>query len=119
MKAYLISLEGMGDTTAALVSKDIFEWIERKDTPGRTGDESGWIDTGVPAVLLEALKKESHFEEPFVTSGSFDNDRALIAAGSSAVIHSSLDTDDAEKEVKDWARENGFEIVDTYVGGIY
>lgn len=120
--AYLINLEGMGDTMSALVTKEVFEWIERADKPGRDGKESGWIDTGIPQVLHETLKKDTFYEEPFVTIGSFDNDRAIIAVnaatnpdGSTGILWS----DDDEKSVKEWARENGFEIEDTYVGGLY
>lgn len=121
-EAYLINLEGMEDTTSALVTKEVFEWIERPDTPGREGKISGWVDTGIPHVLHETLKKDSFYSTPFVTIGSFNNDRAIIMVsadtnpdGSTGVLFS----DDDEKTVKEWARENGVEIKDTYVGGLY
>jgi hypothetical protein len=121
---YLINLDGQGDTRSALVAKEVFDWIERKDTPGREGDESMWTDTGIPESLHNALKKESFYseDEVAVTIGSFDNDRAIIAVnapyddmGASGIFYS----DDDEKSVKRWAREHGFKIEDSYVGGLY
>lgn len=121
-EAYLINLEGMGDTSSALVDKEVFEWIESKKTPGRRGKESSWYDESVPAALHEALKKESFYERPYVTSGSMDNDRAMLAVsaptaedGSTGVFYQ----EDMERDVRDWAREHGFEIRDIYVGGLY
>lgn len=84
-----MNLQGQGDVYDFWVPLEVYEWIIREDTPGRTGDESGWEDTGVPECMREQLKKVDS-EDPFsrgeeeaakvyVTSGSWDNDRALAA----------------------------------------
>lgn len=75
---YLLTLTGGGDTILALVDLELWTWVQRRDTPGRTARASGWYDTEVPRRVVEAMAATG--DRVHLTIGSFQNDRALYAS---------------------------------------
>ncbi len=78
---------------------------------------SSWEDQLVPASQIEKMKKEQgdDYEPVTITSGSWDNDRA-VAALSADGYESTYDT---IKEVLRDIKEKGDEMEDEYHGCIY
>lgn len=68
---YIIALSGQGDTYVKVVDKTTYDWIV-----GPVGTESNskgeWKDTLCPQVQLDLMRSA-----PMITSGSWENDRAL------------------------------------------
>jgi hypothetical protein len=107
---YLVVLEGGGDIQVSLVNKAVWDWI---DLPFDS-QEYGYYEAVPPAVLDEAKRHdtESYFKDGTmrVTSGSYDNDRAMFAPGRRF---------DEVDEAHEYAKANMVDIVDTYEGYIY
>lgn len=103
---YLVTLQGGGDFYAALVDQETFNWINRDDTPGRKGRETGWTDSAAP----DWLKK---METILVTSGSYQNDRAIYAVMNGGVTYNSA------LEAFTDAKQHQWEIVDEWDGVMY
>lgn len=116
MQLYLLVMEGQGDTHTKLVTQNVWDWIQRTDTPGRENDDTGWEDTATPESVLKALRKER--SSAFVTSGSFTNDRALLACGDEVPFDEYGGPEDVVSARK-WAKKNGHVIVDEWEGYIY
>jgi len=116
MDIYLIVLTGQGDTYVKPVDKETFDWVTSADEGRPKGQEndSGWDDQLVPESQKQKLKALTGSAVVQVTSGSFDNDRALAArAAGQYDIYCTLT--DAFKAIK----QHGDEVVDEYQGYIY
>lgn len=118
---HLISLSGQGDEEAYLVSKEVFDWVVNRDTPGRAGNEHAWRDTATPEAIRNAIREEnqrygdSDSDLANCTIGSYNNDRALYA-GRAAIAGGYGDT---ERDMVEYAHANGLRIVDEFRGYIY
>lgn len=122
MQVYLIVLQGQGDEYAAIVDKETWDWIN-SDVPEYAIGKSSWSERAtMPQRVREAIDKanEADPEDPQMTCGSFDNDRAMHVCAYHAALYCDMgDEDETRREAKRWARENGHKIVDTYEGCIY
>ena len=113
MKQYLVVLSGGGDTFIKLVNEAVWEWINGDYSPD--GDYASSYTEKVPEAVLEEARKYDmleHFEdnELDITSGSYDNDRAMAAPG---VEFESL------KAAMQYAKQHSLDIEDTYEGYFY
>jgi hypothetical protein len=120
--AYLLVMEGQGDTSVKLVTPVIWEWVHSGATTGRQRNasghlDSGWYDGDTPASV-EAFLKATGQPLPFVTCGSLDNDRALQAVGED-VLYDEYSGDEAVENAEDYARDHGYTIVDRELWCIY
>lgn len=102
---YLVEVSGQGDHWLTLVTKEVLDWICDPKTPGRQGDESSWYDTATPPDIRKG-------EQAHVSSGSYQNDRALFAIPDGGYFTSTVDL------VK-WAQENDVSVEDGFDGYIY
>lgn len=111
---YLIHLSGQGDVDIALVDKVTFEWVTSRDKGQRPEDvgKSGWIDQSVPESVRERLPKGER--EVHLSSGSFENDRALVATTLRGVK-----TFTSVRGAMAYVRHENLNIVDEYEGYIY
>lgn len=105
---YLVQLQGGGDEIITLVKPCVWEWI-LSDYQGGSGYET------VPEEVVAEFKahdKASWIKDGqiHVTSGSFDNDRAIAAPGINF---------DTMKEAHKYAKDNNLEIEDYYEGYLY
>lgn len=109
MRLAEIHLSGGGDSRLFLVPEEVYDWIERTDTPGREGDASSWEDTAAPQCVLDEV------EYVWVTIGSYENDRALCASCVEAFPHF-----DSHGALREYLAENPeIEVVGEYHGMIY
>src|SRR3954464_14699658 len=115
MKLYLLVMEGQGDTHTKLVTENVWNWIMRRDTPGRENGKSGWIDTAAPESVVKAVKEDN--EDVFVTIGSYQNDRALFARGEEVPFDEYGDSDGPDN-AREWAQKNGHEVAAKWEGCI-
>lgn len=116
-KMYLIVLNGGGDTSVTIVNEAVWDWIGLPyDPESAVGDagEYAYYEKVPEAVLLEAEKQDC---EPFsdgvelhITSGSWENDRALAAPG---IAFWDL------AEALQYLKEENIVIEDTFEGCIY
>lgn len=114
MDIYVVQLAGQGDLDIKAVSKEVFDWVNNPQTPGRKGKELSW-DDDTPAQILADYHKEYQTTNPIrVTIGSYVNDRALQAPS----LNGSAQFFDL-KSFMNWFRKNGANIIDTYEGYIY
>lgn len=112
-EVYLIDLEGDGDRIIALVTKEVFDWVMREDTPGRENNETGWIDTATPQIVKDSYPETSE-QDFLITSGSYNNDRAIIA-----VSGENLHTFDSIKDLTEHIKKYDLTIGDEFQGLIY
>lgn len=120
---YLVQLEGGGDCYLALVTKEIYDWINAKPSPAvakELRETHSSEDDCVPASLKAALQKEfgqKDEEGVHVTSGSYENDKAL-AARHACVTGKHFDH---FPELHEWLKEHPeYELQkDDYQGNIY
>ena len=124
-KVYLIRLEGGGDVEEKFVDEEAWNWIVSHDKGQRPEDvdESMWVDQNVPESVLEALRKEylAYDLDPKnavvqCTSGSWENDRALLCPSNVSLDKSKLDWG----ALRDSLAEQGFEYTgEVFEGAIY
>ncbi len=124
---FLIWLEGQGDTHVCVVDRDSWDWIHNPD-----------LAAPVPASAMERATKRflerkakkpifySHLEAPSpcnVTSGSWDNDRAIWLEGlvvDGVEMKSYTDRCEAREDLKSWRKILGIKAFDgTFQGCIY
>lgn len=110
---YLLVLAGGGDKSVTVITEEYWAWITRKDTPGRVGTESGWLDTACPPAMVTSLAPE----RTWVTVGSFENDRALWVSNCRDVP--GIDTFDTVHEALDFVKSKGLTLKNEYHGYIY
>lgn len=125
MQLYLLVMEGQGDTHVKLVTKTIWDWVHSPETPGRPPGSHGWTDPSTPASVRAVFKGQKPDEREgsedghvFITSGSFNNDRALAADGDEVLFDEYADADVVD-EARQWALTHGHEVVDEWRGYIY
>lgn len=114
MKVYLLTLQGAGDTEATVVDEETFAWVTSED-PGRPDNQSeeflsSWPDQLVPESALNRMD-----ERPILTSGSWQNDRALCAPAAEGYKEVFWTV----KEATDAIKERGDEIAGSWEGHIY
>lgn len=126
-KVYLIRLEGGGDVEERWIDEEAWNWITSDDKGQRPEDigESMWTDQNVPESILQALEDEHkkygypgarNPREVQITSGSWDNDRALTCPSNVSLDLSKLDYG----ALRDSLAEQGFEYTgEVYEGAIY
>ena len=116
MKVYCIELEGQGDKEIKLVSKEVFNWINSRNLGRPDGcNDSGWIDQIAPQEVKDYQAKNDG--EVYITIGSYDNDRALLAPpltiGEVEAIFFHT------RELVDFCKSHDCDIIDTFEGCIY
>lgn len=112
MKVYLIILTGQGDTEIKVVDQETWDWI-KSSNPGKPKNtkKNSWFDQLVPKSQLDKIG-----EVPYITIGSFENDRALWSRNADGYQEYYYDTViEAMKDIK----KNGHEFEDEYSGEIY
>jgi hypothetical protein len=122
MKLHMVVLRGQGDEIVSLVNEGHYAWITDNKTPGRKGREGAWVDTGIPADVrakLDAMAATvGELVDIEVTSGSYQNDRALISSDGAEWNNAYKDA--GISAAKQWARDNGHTIADEeYHGYLY
>jgi hypothetical protein len=113
-KVYLIRLTGGGDIDEKFVDEEAWNWITSNDMGQRPQDvgESCWEDRLMPASIKTLLTNEGWTTNNMkITSGSWDNDRALMCLENVSVDWSKLDLG----SMRDSLKQQGFE----YTGEIY
>tara|TARA_Y100000310_G_scaffold332047_1_gene406838 strand:- start:10867 stop:11238 length:372 start_codon:yes stop_codon:yes gene_type:complete len=122
INVYKIYLEGGGDIEIKFVDKEVWDWINNPDSGNRLNEgdsEYSWEDQTCPpnvkADIWQFFRDGSPIE---VTSGSWENDRALLAPpltikDRQMYFFSETEIDFTDEE---W---NDINIVDTYYGYIY
>lgn len=118
MNVYIVYLSGNGDVDIKVVDKETYDWINNneKGLPPGKKNPSGWKDSLVPQSQLVLMKEQdgNDFEHPIVTSGSYQNDRALYAVSTRGyTTYSNL------KKAMDGITEKGDVLIETYSGLIY
>lgn len=118
VKKHMIVLSDQDVTYITLVDKEIFEWIVDRDTHGRVGNESSWVDNKAPVRVTECIRENSDDvnAEVTITVGSYDNDRAMCCSGMGEY---GKDNFWELSDAINYAQKNNIEIVDTYEGLIY
>ena len=117
-KVYLIRLTGGGDIDEKFVDEEAWNWITSDDMGQRPEDvgESGWDAQLVPGSIKKLMKNLYGEDEVMITSGSWDNDRALMCPENVSIDHSKVDYG----ALRDSLKEQGFEYTgEVYEGCIY
>jgi len=121
---FLISLQGQGDTQAALVAQDVFDWIQapRPDF----GDEAEVPDKNCPssvqakiAIHMAGDIAEGFSNPPDVTIGSCENDRALVGVNLPETVDGVKAGFTHTGDMVDFCREHNIAIAGEYEGYIY
>ena len=107
-EVYIIHLDGE-DTYVKLVDKETFDWLS--SDPGRPEGKSSWVDPNVPPAVLARIKKV-HGDEVRITSGSWENDRAIFAEA----VYGNCDS---LKEAFELVRRKNYKVMDTFEGCMY
>lgn len=117
-KVYLIRLTGQGDIDEKFVDEEAWNWITSNDmgqSPEDVGEYS-WEDQLVPDSIRKLIESAYDGEEVMITSGSWDNDRALMCPENVAIDKSKLD----RGALRDSLKQQGFEYTgEVYEGYIY
>jgi hypothetical protein len=106
---FLVVLTGQGDIEVKVIDKDTWDWLNGPS--GRPDGKSSWLDPFVPATQL-ALQPEKGYWN--LTSGSWENDRALLLNSTGA-----YKTYWSRREALAAIRRMGDTVVDEYEGFIY
>lgn len=116
--AYLIVLSGQGDTYGAIVDQDVWDWINSPYEGER--NELWYAPEKVKHAVIEEAVNACDVPEVYVTSGSWDNYRALVVVSHpAACLFSHFGDWSAARDAEDWAKENDYRIVATYHGCVY
>lgn len=106
---YLVVLEGGGDEWVGLVNEETWNWIMQGFDSAKTEGYS--YNEDVPQELIDAYpKREYQATTVLVTTGSYDNDRALAAP---KIDFTSI------KKAEQYIKKNNCHLVDEYYGCIY
>lgn len=111
---YLLILQGGDDVEIKIIGPKAWEYLN-SPPPKLNLNSSGKTEKLSPEILAEAdsiigSKREEPVTEIYVTSGSWDNDRALCLEGKCF---------DSTREAYAWVKKQGQEILDEYHGYIY
>ena len=125
-KLYLINLSGQGDHELKLVDKITWDWINNPDMGRSENDDKGiWNDKVCPeSVRLELWKEYCEDEDEIayedyevdITSGSYNNDRALIAP--SIKVNDEEAFFDSIKDLNEFMKKHDIEIEEEWVSPI-
>lgn len=129
MNAYILSLEGQGDTHIKIVDKETFDWVISENL-GNPNNESGWEDKTCPPNVRKRAWEDTDastqslygsFENfyPDITIGSPHNDRALFAPAVIDENDNKLDFYDDTEAYTNYVTEQGIHIQDSFEGCIY
>lgn len=102
---YLLILIGQGDKDIGLVNEETWNWIFSDFDSG----ESGYHED-VPESILKAYPNTKSAKKIYVTSGTYDNDRALQGP---KLTFSSV------KEAMAFIKKNNCNLVEEFEGCIY
>ena len=103
---YLIVCQGQGNIDVGLVNKETWDWINSD----YVSDESAYEETIAPSIM-KAYPDCQYVEETiFITSGSYDNDRALS---------SPKERFDSITDAMKFIKKNKCNLVDEFHGCIY
>lgn len=136
MNIYILALEGGGDLITKVVNEEAWNWIFGPS--GRPPGESSWTDPFVPASQMTLIEK-NHAEidvqlkqydfnvapplprpiQVQITSGSWENDRALWAKTIPEYAEVDPYDEDAEEKIQAIATKRGDAIIETWEGYIY
>lgn len=118
-KVYLIRLTGGGDVEEKFVGQEAWDWITSRDMGQRPEDigESSWEDQLIPdSVRLQLTADGWTDNDRRITSGSWDNDRALMCPQDPGINIFELD----HGAIRESLKRQGFEYTgEEYEGGIY
>lgn len=118
MKVYILILTGQGDTYVRVIDKEAWEWIF-SPSPSFPAGKYEAFDPTTPQSVLDALKKEykdSNAPDVRVSSGSCDNDRALLCYSN---IPGYKGNYNSVKSALKAIEKRGDTVKDTYEGYIY
>ena len=79
-KVYAVTLQGGGDTYRFLVDEEIWNWINKEPSPEEREllrEKAHFADPSTPERVQDLNEKNRESRLVSVTSGSFDNDKAL------------------------------------------
>ena len=107
----MLVLTGQGDTYIKIVNKKTWDWIF---SPPPVMKKHIGIDTGIPQNQIEARKKDKLSEVFTVTSGSYENDRAM-----GAYSDDGFDTYYKIKDALKALEKKNIKIKDEWHGHIY
>lgn len=118
-KVYRVILrEYDGDECVSYVDQDQWEWINSEDDGRPSGNEgNSWLDQTVPQSLIEMWHTvhDVPYEGVTLTSGSWENDRAIHAIGV-PVDESSIDP----HAIRESLAKLGYDLQEEeYVGYMY
>lgn len=121
-KVYAIVCAGMGDTQVTVVSKSTMDWVMSTDNGKRDQEGFAWDDMAIPDDVLEAWKAsergldaaEDGEDRPRLTSGSWQNDRAITAPPLEG-----YETYWSVAEAMEAISGNGDQLGGTYEGALY
>ncbi len=117
-KVYLIRLTGGSDIDEKFVDEEAWNWITSNDMGQRPEDigEHSWEDQLVPGSIKKLMESLYGEYEVMISSGSWDNDRALLCPENVAIDKSKLDLG----ALRDSLKQQGFEYTgEVYEGCIY
>ncbi len=124
-KVYILDLRAMdGDIELKIVDKEVWDWVNNPETgQGNLPDDNDacWIDQLAPQQVQDYQKEEcgdDDYEGITVSSGSMENDRALLA-GPIKIDGKRLGVCFDRKELRDACQRYNLEIIDEYNGFIY
>ena len=123
-KVYFIRLQGGGDIEEKFVDEEAWNWIVSSDKGQRPEDigKTMWEDQNVPESVLKVIEKD--YREwgrrakvrVELTSGSWENDRALLCPSNVSIDLTKLDYG----SLRDSLAEQGFEYTgEVFEGAIY
>jgi hypothetical protein len=118
-KLYLLNLSGGGDTQLTLVDKETWEWIGSPWPFGANSD--GGVDPNTPTRITTIRETDDPGNgDVFITSGSWENDRALVASLCGAEFNGQpIETFRTVKALNKFMKDNDIEIEEEYEGYIY
>ncbi len=116
--AYLVIMQGQGDTEVKLVDKEIWDWFHSPRPP--FADDAYFDELPIaPRRVREAILKLNPDEQELgVTSGSWENDRMLRCPDEACLYHEYGDTSSI-RAAERWAKKNNYRIVEREEGSIY
>ncbi len=108
---YLLTITGQGDTYIKLIDKETWDWIFSPWAPPSINCSS-YVDTTCPPAVLGRMRKDDPDVEPYVTCGSWENDRALY-------VQSVYGDFDSAAEVIEYVVAHKLNVADSWEGEIY
>ena len=111
-RVYVITLSGQGDIYIKLVDKETWDWIFSPWAPPKKNDVA-YVDTTCPPKVLARMVAEDEEAEPYITRGSYENDRALRVEPVYGPTFFSV------VEAMNYPSKNKLKIIDSWEGYVY